>query len=101
MSHEFTMKLGGVPAGTYPQAEFIGSEDFSNNFGQAVKLKWRILGRRIRWPGGQPHLLAQHVDQVRPWQVGLLLERFGHRHRRTLPPGRLRWHSRWDSDGGL
>jgi hypothetical protein len=44
MSHEFTMTVGGVPAGTYPLAEFIGSEDFENNFGKAVKLKWRILG---------------------------------------------------------
>ena len=38
------MAVGGVPAGTYPSAEFIGTEDFENDYGKALKLKWRILG---------------------------------------------------------
>jgi len=41
---EFTMGAGGVPAGSYPSAEFIGTEDYENEYGKAVRLKWRILG---------------------------------------------------------
>jgi hypothetical protein len=44
MSDSYTMQPGGVPAGTYPEAVFLGTEGVNNQYGEATKLRFRIVG---------------------------------------------------------
>lgn len=41
---EFVMGSGGCPPGNYAMAEFVGTEDLENQYGKAIKLRWRIVG---------------------------------------------------------
>jgi len=40
---KFTMTNDGVPVGNYP-VEFTGAEEFENEYGPGVRLKWKVTG---------------------------------------------------------
>ena len=43
---QFTMGSGGIPAGTYPNSEFLGAESYRENlerYGEGVILRFRVL----------------------------------------------------------
>ena len=54
MASKFAMSPGGVPVGSY-FGEFIGTEPFTDNvdrFGEAIRLKWRVIGGPYDGLGG-------------------------------------------------
>lgn len=46
MALVFTVGSGGIPAGVYPDCQFVGAEEFQSDnseYGPGVRLKWKVM----------------------------------------------------------